>query len=296
MLYAQFGPAFDDIGLGILAHRGYGIDRLVGTLYMTLEGIFGVPLDVTATYIILFTIYGAVLEPSGAGTFFINWALAASGRSAAAPGRSVTVAGFLLGTVSGSGVATTVMLGSVAWPILRRAGYSAERAGAMLSAAGIGALLSPPTLGAAAFLIAEFLQISYLQVLVMATIPTVLYYFSIVLMIEADTRRSSALSPGSEDPGATKLGVRDSGLGARRPGSEDPGATKLGVRGSGLGARRPGSEDPGATKLGVRGSGLGARRPGVALKIPVRQVPPVFEVPLLKVWRRGLQTPAISAP
>jgi TRAP transporter 4TM/12TM fusion protein len=238
LLYAQFGPVFDDIGLGMLAHRGYGIDRLVGTLYMTLEGIFGVPLDVTATYIILFTIYGAVLELSGAGTFFINWALAASGRSAAAPGRSVTVAGFLLGTVSGSGVATTVMLGSVAWPILRRAGYSAERAGAMLSAAGIGALLSPPTLGAAAFLIAEFLQISYLQVLVMATIPTVLYYLSIVLMIEADTRRS-ALSPGSdrlrqgygasakasataEDPGATKPGARDSGLGAP-PGSEDPG-------------------------------------------------------------------------
>ena len=188
LLYGMFGPVFDDIGLGILAHRGYGIDRLVGTLYMTLEGIFGVPLDVTATYIILFTIYGAVLELSGAGTFFLNWALTASGRSAAAPGRSVTVAGFLLGTVSGSGVATTVMLGSVAWPILRRAKYSAETAGAMLSAAGIGALLSPPTLGAAAFLIAEFLQISYLQVLVMATIPTVLYYLSIVLMIEADTR------------------------------------------------------------------------------------------------------------
>jgi TRAP transporter 4TM/12TM fusion protein len=194
LLYAWLGPFFDDIGLGIIAHRGYGVERLVGTLYMTLEGIFGVPLDVTATYIILFTIYGAVLERSGAGAFFINWALAASGRSAAAPGRSVTVAGFLLGTVSGSGVATTVMLGSVAWPILRRAKYSAETAGAMLSAAGIGALLSPPTLGAAAFLIAEFLQISYLQVLVMATIPTVLYYLSIVLMIEADTRRARVVS------------------------------------------------------------------------------------------------------
>jgi TRAP transporter 4TM/12TM fusion protein len=191
LLYGWLGPAFDDIGLSLIAHRGYGVDRLVGTLYMTLEGLFGVPLDVTATYIILFTIYGAVLEHSGAGTFFINWSLAASGRSLAAPGRSVAVAGFLLGTVSGSGVATTVMLGSVAWPLLRRAGYAAETAGAMLSAAGIGALLSPPTLGAAAFLIAEFLQISYLQVLVMATIPTILYYLSIFLMIEADARRSA---------------------------------------------------------------------------------------------------------
>ena len=149
---------------------------------MTLEGLFGVPLDVAATYIILFTIYGAVLEYSGAGTFFINWSMAAMGRSrsAAAPGRTVTLAGFLLGTVSGSGVATTVMLGSVAWPLLRRSGFRPEVGGAMLSAAGIGALLSPPTLGAAAFLIAEFLRISYLQVLVMATVPTLLYYLSML--------------------------------------------------------------------------------------------------------------------
>jgi TRAP transporter 4TM/12TM fusion protein len=191
LIYAWAGPVFDRIGLTLISHRGYEPDRLIGTLYMTLEGIFGVPLDVAATYIILFTIYGAVLEQSGAGRFFIDWSMAATGRShsGAAPGRTVTVAGFLLGTVSGSGVATTVMLGSVAWPLLRNAGYRPEVGGAMLSAAGIGALISPPTLGAAAFLIAEFLKISYLQVLVMATIPTLLYYLSILLMIEADSRR-----------------------------------------------------------------------------------------------------------
>jgi TRAP transporter 4TM/12TM fusion protein len=191
VFYGWAGPLFDRIGLPLIAHRGYEVDRLVGTLYMTLEGLFGVPLDVATTYIILFTIYGAVLEQSGAGRFFIDWSLAAMGRSrsGAAPGRTVTLAGFLLGTVSGSGVATTVMLGSVSWPLLRGAGYRAETAGAILSAAGIGALISPPTLGAAAFLIAEFLQISYLRVLVMATIPTALYYLSILLMIEADSRR-----------------------------------------------------------------------------------------------------------
>ncbi len=197
LLYAWIGPVFDRIGLPLFAHRGYGVERLVGTLYMTLEGMFGVPLDVAATYIILFTIYGAVLEATGAGRFFIDWAMGVFGRSrsAAGPGRSVTVAGFLLGTVSGSGVATTVMLGSIAWPLLRSAGYRPETAGAILSAAGIGALLSPPTLGAAAFLIAEFLQISYLQVLVMATVPTLLYYLSIFLMIEADARRVKGDSP-----------------------------------------------------------------------------------------------------
>ena len=194
ILYGWAGPFFDDVGLGLIAHRGYGLGRLVGTLYMTLEGIFGIPLDVASTYIILFTIYGAVLEQSGAGRFFINWSMAAMGRSesGAAPGRTVTVAGFLLGTVSGSGVATTVMLGSVAWPLLRGAGYRPEVAGAILSAGGIGAIISPPTLGAAAFLIAEFLKISYLQVLVMATVPTLLYYLSILLMIEADARRLGA--------------------------------------------------------------------------------------------------------
>jgi TRAP transporter 4TM/12TM fusion protein len=210
LLYAYAGPLMDRIGLRLIAHRGYGADRLTGTLYMSLEGIFGVPLDVAATYIILFTIYGAVLEHSGAGRFFIDWATAATGRSGSGsgPGRTVTLAGFLLGTVSGSGVATTVMLGSVSWPVLRRAGYRPETAGAILSAAGIGALLSPPTLGAAAFLIAEFLRISYLQVLVMATVPTLLYYLSIVLMIEADSRRLGTKPVPSDGPSLGELTAR----------------------------------------------------------------------------------------
>ena len=207
LVYAWLGPGLDRIGLSLFAHRGYAPDRLIGTLYMTLEGVFGVPLDVAATYIVLFTIYGAVLERSGAGKFFIDWAMAAMGtsRSGAAPGRTVTVAGFLLGSVSGSGVATTVMLGSVALPLLRRARFTPEAGGAILSAAGIGALLSPPTLGAAAFLIAEFLRISYLQVLVMATIPTLLYYLSIFLMIEADSRRGGARPAPVETPGVAAL-------------------------------------------------------------------------------------------
>jgi TRAP transporter 4TM/12TM fusion protein len=101
----------------------------------------------------------------------------------------VTAAGLLLGAVSGSGVANTVTLGSMTWPVLKRAGYPSTMAGAILSAAGIGALICPPALGAAAFIIAELLKISYLQVIVMAAIPALLYFLSILLMIEADTRR-----------------------------------------------------------------------------------------------------------
>jgi TRAP transporter 4TM/12TM fusion protein len=191
LAYGYFGPWLDRVGLALIAHRGYSIERLVGTLYMTLEGIFGVPLDVTSTYIILFTIYGAVLEHSGAGRFFVEWASAAVGRSGggAGPGRTVTIAGYLLGAVSGSGVANTVMLGSVAWPMMRRAGYPADVGGAVLAAAGIGAIMAPPAMGAAAFLIAEYLQISYLQVIAMAVVPAMLYYLSIFLMVEADSKR-----------------------------------------------------------------------------------------------------------
>jgi TRAP transporter 4TM/12TM fusion protein len=202
VVYAWSGPWLDRVGLDIISHRGYGIARLVGTLYMGTEGLFGVPLDVASTYIILFTVFGAVLEASGAGAFFLDWSHAALGRSrsGASAGRTVTLAGFLLGTVSGSGVATTVMLGSVSWPMLRRAGYPAAVAGGVLAAAGIGAILSPPTLGAAAFLIAEYLQISYLRVLVMATIPTLLYYLSAFLMIEADSQRFRTQAIEGEQP------------------------------------------------------------------------------------------------
>lgn len=210
LAYAVAGPWLGRVGLGLFAHRGYDLSRLVGTLYMTLEGVFGVPLDVAATYIILFTIYGAVLEHTGAGRFFLDWTMAMLGRSRSGvgPGRTVTVAGFLLGTVSGSGVATTVMLGSVSWPMLRRAGYGPDTGGAILSAAGIGAILSPPTLGAAAFLIAEFLGISYLHVLVMATVPTLLYYLSIFLMIEADSRRLQTRAVAVEGTSARALARR----------------------------------------------------------------------------------------
>jgi TRAP transporter 4TM/12TM fusion protein len=173
-------------------HRGYGLDRLVGHMYMTLEGIFGVPLDVAATFIILFTIYGAVLEHSKAGEFFVNFSLAAMGRKPAGAGRTVTLASFLLGGPSGSGVATTITLGSVAYPLLARAGYDKDSAGGLLSAGGIGAIISPPVLGAAAFLIAEFLKISYLEVIAMAAIPTLLYYWSIFTMVELDANRFGA--------------------------------------------------------------------------------------------------------
>jgi TRAP transporter 4TM/12TM fusion protein len=189
LLYGYYGSGW--LIPDALEHRGFSLARIIGQNYLTLEGILTTPMDVAATFIILFTVYGAVLDRGGAGKFFIDWAFALFGKNPgpAAPGRAVVASGFLLGTVSGSGVATTVTVASLAWPMLKKAGYPPNVAGGMLSAAGIGATLSPPTLGAAAFIIAEFLDIDYLQVLIFAMIPTLLYYVSCWLMTEADSRK-----------------------------------------------------------------------------------------------------------
>jgi TRAP transporter 4TM/12TM fusion protein len=172
-----------------IAHAGLDFNQIVDALYNSGSGFFGTPLDVAATYIVLFTIYGAVLELSGGARFFVDLSVAAFRRSRSAAGRTAVASGFLLGTVSGSGTATAVSVGAVTWPIMRRAGYSPERAGGVLAAAGVGALLSPPTLGAAAFIVAEYLEVSYLAVLGWAMIPTVLYYLGILLAVEIDARR-----------------------------------------------------------------------------------------------------------
>jgi len=186
LAYALFGtylPAPWTVG------QDYGIKRLVGHMYMTLEGIYGTPISVSSTLIILFTIYGAFLQFSGAGKFYIDFSFAAMGGKPTSAGRTVVLSSFLLGGPSGSGVATTVTLGAVAAPMLAKVGYGKNEAGGLLSAGGLGAIISPPVLGAAAFLIAEFLKISYLDVLLMAVIPTCLYYLTLFLMVEIDVRK-----------------------------------------------------------------------------------------------------------
>ncbi|HYC44991.1 MAG TPA: TRAP transporter fused permease subunit [Burkholderiales bacterium] len=185
LCYALFGPYLPPPW----THKGYDIARLTGALYMTLEGIYGVAVDVSSTLIILFTIFGAFLQYSGAGKFFIDFSFSAMGGKPSSAGRAVVMGSFLLGGPSGSGVATTVTLGSVAYPLLAKSGYHKEAAGGLLAAGGLGAIISPPVLGAAAFLIAEFLKISYLDVILMATIPTILFYLGIFVMVEIDARK-----------------------------------------------------------------------------------------------------------
>jgi TRAP transporter 4TM/12TM fusion protein len=186
--------------------KGYDLARMVGHLYISLEGIFGPAVDVSSTLIILFTIYGAVLNVTGAGKFYIDFSFAAMGGKPSGAGRTIVVASFLLGGPSGSGVATTVTLGSVAYPMLAKSGYTKNAAGGLLAAGGIGAIISPPVLGAAAFLIAEFLKISYLDVIAMAVIPTVLYYFALLVMVEIDARKFHI--PRSSGPTGARAYIR----------------------------------------------------------------------------------------
>jgi len=170
-------------------HKGYPLSDMIAEEYMTLNGIFGTAIDVSATLIVLFTIFGAILQASGAGRFFIDFSLRAMKGQPNAAGRAVVLSSFLLGGPSGSGVATTVTIGTVAWPIMKEAGYGKTAAGGLLAAGGLGAILSPPVLGAAAFQIAEYLKMSYLDIVRMALIPTCLYYFGLLVMTEIDSRK-----------------------------------------------------------------------------------------------------------
>jgi TRAP transporter 4TM/12TM fusion protein len=188
LAYAYFGPYLPQPW----THRGFDVGQIIGQLFITLEGIFGIPVDVSSSLIVLFCIYGAFLQHSGAGKFFIDFSLALMGNKANSAGRTVVLSSFLLGGPSGSGVATTVTIGAVAYPMMEKAGFEKNAAGGLLAAGGLGAIISPPVLGAAAFLIAEFLKISYLDVIWMALIPTCLYYLSLLFMVELDAKRFGA--------------------------------------------------------------------------------------------------------
>lgn len=205
LAYALFGNLLPEPW----THRGYSLGRLVGHMFMTLEGIYGSAIDVSSSLIILFTIFGAFLQYTGAGKFFIDWSFSVLGGRPSNVGRTIVLSSFLLGGPSGSGVATTVTVGSVAGKMLRQMGYEKNSAGGLLAAGGLGAIISPPVLGAAAFLIADFLGRSYLDILVMATIPTVLYYLGLFVMVEIDSRKfGMATAARTKTEPALKLAIR----------------------------------------------------------------------------------------
>ena len=187
ILYAYFGAYFNDPW----GHRGYDIDRIIGHLSMTLEGIYGPAIGVSSTLIILFTIFGAFLSASGAGNFFVKLAQSLSKNYKNSEGFSVVLSSFFMGIISGSGVATTVTVGSITKKILEKSKYDQNTSGGLLSASGIGAILCPPIMGAAAFLMSDFLGVSYFEIIKAAFIPALIYYISLFLMVYFDNKNDT---------------------------------------------------------------------------------------------------------
>jgi TRAP transporter 4TM/12TM fusion protein len=186
ILYGMAGPWLP----GGLAHRGLTFEITIDQTYFTTEGVFGVPLGVAATYVILFIIFGAFLEKSGAGQFFMNFANAIAGGARGGPGKVSVVSSSLFGTISGSAVANVMVDGWLTIPMMKRTGFKPEAAAAIEAVASTGGQIMPPIMGAAAFVMAEFLGASYTQVMIAAAIPALFYYGALFAAIHFNAVRS----------------------------------------------------------------------------------------------------------
>lgn len=185
LAYAFLGPYMP----GILAHRGVSFDELVSHLYFTTEGIFGVPMGVSSTFIFLFILFGAYLDATGLGKFFIDFANALAGWAVGGPAKVAVLSSGLMGTVSGSSVANVAGTGSFTIPMMKKLGYRPSFAGAVEAAASTGGQLMPPVMGAAAFLMAEFVGVPYIDVVKAAVIPALLYYTGIWLSVHYEAKK-----------------------------------------------------------------------------------------------------------
>ncbi len=183
-LYGQFMPGF-------LAHRGLSLERLVQTMFFTTEGILGTPLAVSSTFIFLFLLFGAFLVRTGVGQYFNDLAVSIAGRRIGGPAKVAIFSSALQGTISGSSVANVVTSGSFTIPMMKKLGYKKEFAGAVEAAASTGGQLMPPIMGAAAFLMVEFIGggITYWEIAKAAAIPAVLYFAGIWIMTHFEAKR-----------------------------------------------------------------------------------------------------------
>jgi TRAP transporter 4TM/12TM fusion protein len=189
LLYALFGnhlPLF-------LAFKGVSLSRLLGQLTMSTEGIYGIPLDVSANIVFLFVLFGALLEKAGAGTYFIQLSLSLLGQFKGGPAKAAVLASGLTGMVSGSSIANIVTTGTFTIPLMKRVGYPGRKAAAVEVAASTDGQLAPPIMGAAAFIIAEYVNFTYLEVVKAALIPAFVSYMALMYITHVE---------------ASKLGIR----------------------------------------------------------------------------------------
>ena len=202
LLYAYFGYLIP----GSFGHRGYDLHRILNQMYMTTEGIFGVPLGVVVTIVFLFILFGAFLDKGGGGQFFVNLAVSLAGKLRGGPAKIAVLSSGLMGMISGSSIANVATTGTFTIPLMKRIGYKPEFAGAVEAAASTGGQLMPPIMGAAAFIMAEFTQTAYLKIVIMAIVPAVLYYLSVYMNVHFEACRTGMKGlPEDEIPRATTV-------------------------------------------------------------------------------------------
>ena len=185
VLYGIFGPYLP----GGLAHRGYSVPRVIAHLYKGTEGIYGIPVGVVATFVFHFVLFGIMAQLTGLGQLFVNLATIAAGRFAGGPAKVSVVSSGLFGMISGSAIANTVTTGVMTIPLMKKVGFSPRFAGAVESSASCGGQITPPIMGAAAFIMAETLGIPYSTLILVAIVPAALHYTAILYMVHLEARR-----------------------------------------------------------------------------------------------------------
>ena len=185
LIYAYFGPYFPDM----LIHRGFSINRIISVLYMTADGIYGIPIGVSASYVVLFIIFGAIMKACGGGRFFTDFSLALVGRFQGGAAKAAVISSAFMGALSGAAVANVVTTGTFTIPLMKSRGYGSSDAGAIEAVASTGGQITPPVMGAAGFIIALLVRVPYYQVALAAIIPVLLYYLYVYLTVHKHAQR-----------------------------------------------------------------------------------------------------------
>ena len=185
LLYCYFGRYF----FGIFAHRGYNFTRIINHMYLGTEGVFGTPLEVSATFVFLFILFGTFLEQTGMGKFIIDLAMALAGHSTGGPAKVAVISSGLMGSISGSSVANVCTTGMFTIPLMKSIGYKPHFAGAVEAVASTGGQIMPPVMGAAGFIMATMMEVPYLEVAAAAVIPALLYYFAVYIQVHFEAHR-----------------------------------------------------------------------------------------------------------
>ncbi len=204
--YGLYGYYYQPYLLEVLLHKPYSLERISTTLWLTTEGIFGLPLGVAATFVFVFVLFGAFLEVTGGGNFFIDLAYALTGRFSGGPAKTAVLASGFMGSVSGSAVGNVVATGSFTIPMMKRVGYRPHVAGAIEAAASTGGQLMPPIMGAGAFLMAEFTNTSYLTIIKVSLVPAIMYYLTVLLFVHFEAQKEGIMGqPKDKLPKAWKV-------------------------------------------------------------------------------------------